>query len=66
MEENNKVLLAGIAAFLLMAWIGSWAFTQINGYPIQWYWLPAFVTSAVAGFAAYARFSTRQHANKKN
>lgn len=48
MDGRDKILLVAIAAFVLMAWGSAWVFTQVNGYPVQWYWLPIAVTACVA------------------
>lgn len=56
MDDRDKILLAAIFAFVLMTWGSAWAFTRVNGYPAQWYWLPGAVTSIVALFFAHAWF----------
>jgi len=55
MDDRDKIMLAAIAAFVLMAWVSAWAFTRVNGYPVQWYWLPVAVTAVVVALFGYAR-----------
>lgn len=54
MDDRDKILIAAILAFVLMAWGSAWAFTRVNGYPTQWYWLPIAVSAVVALFFVHA------------
>lgn len=52
MSDQDKIILACVLAFVVLAWVSAWAFTQIHGYPVQWYWLPIAVTVVVSMFIA--------------
>lgn len=54
MDDRDKVLLAAVLSFVLMAWGSAWLFTRVNGYPVQWYWLPIAVTAVVALLVGHA------------
>lgn len=61
MSDHDKIMLAAVVAFVGLAWVSAWAFTQTNGYPVQWYWLPIAVTAGVSMLSLYGLL----HAKKK-
>lgn len=61
MDDRDKILLVAIAAFVLMTWGSAWVFTRVNGYPVQWYWLPIAVTACVASLTGFAWLNRSQN-----